>query len=201
MSQAFSSFAKAGRRAALIGFLAASWSGSQSWAVTVIAEGTGPNGNTYVVSALPEANWDAAKADLASGLAGFHLATLTSAEENEYVASLLRESGAFGDFWFGAYQAAPKPETDPAADWRWVTDESWDFTNWSDGEPNDAGGIEDHASMMGGGFWNDEGTAISLISGYIGESSSTPVAPVPLPPMLPAFVLGLIALGALKKRS
>jgi hypothetical protein len=186
-----------------MGFLAAGLAGSHAHAVTVLAEGTGSNGNTYVVVALPEANWAEAEADLASDFEGFHLATLTSADENDFVASLLAksaESGLFGDFWFGAYQTAPKPEIDPAADWRWVTDEAWDFTNWYFGEPNDAGGIEDHASMMSGGFWNDEGTAIGLIAGYIAESSTIPVAPVPLPPMLPAFVLGLAALGVLKRR-
>lgn len=80
-----------------------------------------------------------------------HLVIITSARENAFVASFFTwgTTGA----WIGAYQPTSGPE--PDGGWAWVTDTvPWDYTNWTNGEPNDAGG-EDYAEIYPSGSWND----------------------------------------------
>jgi thiol-disulfide isomerase/thioredoxin len=61
---------------------------------------------------------------------GGHLATATSAEENEF---LYNQFGRDHVCWLGA--------TDEEAEgtWKWVTGEAWDFENWHSGEPSNNG--------------------------------------------------------------
>ena len=44
--------------------------------------------------------------------------------------------------WLGGYQ---DPADTPAADanWNWVTGESWGYTDWYPGNPDDFGGLQD----------------------------------------------------------
>jgi hypothetical protein len=65
-------------------------------------------------------------------------------------------SGSSGP-WLGGYQYPPTQQ--PNANWRWVTGETWSYTNWQTGQPNDSGGkVEDKLQF---GFatlvstWND----------------------------------------------
>jgi hypothetical protein len=54
-----------------------------------------------------------------------------------------RSSDELHRLWLGATQTPNSPN--PAAGWRWVTNEPFIFTNWFDGEPNDCcNGIEDN---------------------------------------------------------
>lgn len=135
---------------------------SQQW--------TAGNGHQYVVVGLNGATWEEAIADLNTLFPSLHLATITSQEEQDFLNGLLSSQGLFGQYWVGGFQDAPKPEVDPAVGWQWVTGEPWGYVNWSAPEPNDAGGIEDHLTTSVSG-WNDEGTAVASVSGYIAESS------------------------------
>jgi hypothetical protein len=91
---------------------------------------------------------------------GAYLATLTSQQEQSFVASLARPAtceGGGGWSWLGAQQPPGLP---PNQGWQWITDEPWIFTNWAPGEPNDFGGLpEDRLSMYLStgniGLWND----------------------------------------------
>jgi len=93
--------------------------------------------------------------------AGGHLATLTSAGEHAFVLAQAQAtagawSGGFGPV-LGGYQ--PVPNGGPAANWTWVTGESWAFEKWIDGEPNDhaecgPGGDERFLAFLVDG-WND----------------------------------------------
>jgi hypothetical protein len=93
-----------------------------------------------------------------------HLATITSAEENEFVTALLedlRAGGCSGDVFIGGLQPEGSPE--PDGDWQWVTGEPWDYARgWS--EP-DEGFFqfleEDKLAMNCFGEWND-----SEVPGY-----------------------------------
>ena len=74
---------------------------------------------------------------------GGHLATISSAEENQFISS-----GVHEDMWIGF--------TDEREEgvWEWVTGEDVEYTNWGSGEPNNSGN-EDYAHMSGYGQWND----------------------------------------------
>ena len=94
--------------------------------------------------------WEEAKAFCEAK--GGHLATISSAQENESAAKLLT-SGETG--WIGA------TDQDNEGTFSWVTGETVSYTNWEQGEPNDYGGNEDYAELLSSGVWNDNsGTAL-----------------------------------------
>ncbi|MCB9763705.1 MAG: VCBS repeat-containing protein [Alphaproteobacteria bacterium] len=59
------------------------------------------------------------------------------------------ESQGVGDAWMGL------SDRDAEGTWAWVSGAGLDFSNWSDGEPNDSGGAEDCGQFRSGGLWND----------------------------------------------
>lgn len=98
-------------------------------------------GHTFKISGAI-LTWDAAKADCENH--GGHLATSTDAGKNKFLVSM-----AGGNvIWLGA--------TDEATEgaWKWITGETWSYTNWNSGEPNDLNG-EDCAELLASGKWND----------------------------------------------
>jgi CSLREA domain-containing protein len=131
---------------------------------------TAGNGHVYVVVELQGRPWEDARTDVATWLPGFHLATVSSEEEQNFLDQELLDPDLTSQFWLGGHQVAPQPETDPTAGWRWVTGEPWLYTHWGPSEPNDAGGMENHLTTSLYYGWNDEGTAISSVGGYIAES-------------------------------
>lgn len=60
---------------------------------------------------------------------GGHLATVTTAEENEFVHTFMIDSG-----YLTAYFGLSDEER--TGDWIWVTGEPFDYTNWDSGEPS-----------------------------------------------------------------
>ena len=60
---------------------------------------------------------------------GGYLATLTSQSENDFVYNNLIAS-ASSYVWLGGTDEGSE------GNWRWVTGEAWQFTNWKSGEPN-----------------------------------------------------------------
>lgn len=126
------------------------------------ADGDVFNGHTYrAVNYGSAITWAQAKA-LAEA-AGGHLATITSAEENEFVYSLLDPSFEPPDHghgaWLGGYQDADA--TSPDEGWHWVTGEAWVFTAWAAPNPEDGGFTqnEDVLEMISAtaqqALWND----------------------------------------------
>ncbi len=134
---------------------------------------TAGNGHAYAIVEFPSETWTSAAADITSTLPGFHLATITSQAEQDFVWGFLQQTTDGGsEWWLGGFQDLEN-ETDPAAGWAWVTDEPWVYTNWAPSEPNNGGAVEDHLALSGA-YWNDEGTAISAVRGYIAEKSNVP---------------------------
>jgi len=135
------------------------------WAVSIVLGVVGTasafNVSDYMLvsfdpfAPIGDKSWDAAR--LGAQALGFdwNLAAITSQAEQEFiVANLLQDKSGF--YWLGGYQD-PLPAA-PAANWTWVTGESWEYTNWNPGEPNDypawEGGAEHYLGMWGAEGWN-----------------------------------------------
>ena len=113
------------------------------------------NGHHYeVVISSDGLDWADARADAESrsldGVPG-HLATITSAEEDHWFQDAFAHVFNAGP-WLGGFQ--PEGSGEPEDDWQWVTGEPFVYTNWGDGEPNDADG-EDCMQYLPGPAWND----------------------------------------------
>ena len=126
------------------------------------------NGHQYAVMLAPSITWDAAAA-AATELPGgnWHLATITSAAEQQFIEGLSLAGRAF---WLGGFQAPGS--ISPASDWSWVTGEALSYLNWAPGEANDyrGPGSEQHLAMwVNSRTWNDEGS-LRNISGFLVES-------------------------------
>lgn len=115
----------------------------------------GPNGHLYQ-RFDDTTTWHDAK-DACDNLGG-HLATITSAEEHDFVYDSLVFDAPDDMVWLGA--------TDEVAEgtWAWVTNEAWDYTHWAGGEPNNCSGIEHYLvyftpydPLGRAGWWNDLG--------------------------------------------
>jgi len=91
--------------------------------------------------------WLDAKAD--AELRGGHLATITSQAEWDLV------FGLFGNSLLSAFLGGTDAGTEGT--WRWVTGEPWEFTRWSPGQPDNAGGTQHYLWLhpSGGLLWDD----------------------------------------------
>jgi hypothetical protein len=85
----------------------------------------------------------AAESSTFLGLNG-HLATITSASENLFITSLLL-SNPQARAWVGGLQY--DNASSPSDLWSWITGESFVFTNWSRGEPNNDGFAESFGNI------------------------------------------------------
>lgn len=143
------------------------------------------DGHTYELIIAPDISWAAAKAaaeaTIVGGKAG-HLATITSAAENDFLFNLIAPPtlAAFpgkSEAWIGGWQPA-------GTTWEWVNGEgpipssgqsTMPYANWHPGEPNNAGG-EDHMTLgryddttSSPRTWNDSDENNGHIGGYLVE--------------------------------
>jgi len=124
------------------------------------------NGHCYEAILAPGLTWDQSKAECEAH--GGHLVTITSAEENTFVFSLVSSDSAFWYLdgfgnglgpWLGGYQPAGSQE--PDGGWRWVTDEPFVYTNWETDQPGNIGAIDQNrlrffkAGGLIGDRWDD----------------------------------------------
>lgn len=94
--------------------------------------------------------WTDAKAYCES--LGGHLATITSQEENTFISTITPNNYYF----IGA------TDKEEEGKWQWVTGESWQYSNWDSGEPNNGltGTSQNYSAILGqsepdGGCWDD----------------------------------------------
>jgi len=103
---------------------------------------------------------------------GGHFVTITDSDEQEFVAGLISQVDY--DCWIGGNQDSQDPGSEPTGGWKWVTGESWSYTNWDTGEPSDGGddeidNQENYALMKTSGYWNDLANVLFFTGGYIVE--------------------------------
>jgi len=104
------------------------------------------NGHSYYRS-TGTAFWSVAKQNCIN--MGGYLVTVTSAAENSFI------FGLWPSGWIGLTDEITEGQ------WRWVTGETYSYTSWNPGEPNNAGN-EDYVQFVGGGKWNDLPNGVSL---------------------------------------
>ncbi len=122
---------------------------------------SGGNGHLYEAVYSGGSTWE--DAQIAAEAAGGYLATITSAEENAFVFSLVHGkpeywNGTSGP-WLGGFQPPGSPE--PAGNWIWITGEPFGYTNWYPGEPtngeNQWGGEDGLIFLEHTPMWADVG--------------------------------------------
>lgn len=141
------------------------------------------NGHTYTLTTVAS-SWTLAEAEAIS--AGGHLVAINDAAEQSY---LISEFG-LSRFWIGLNDVALEGTFD------WSNGDLVTYTNWSGGEPNNAGGNEDYTVMnwTAGGTWNDCPNA-----GCGGHFGIIEVANIPEPSTVLILLSGLMILVGRRK--
>ena len=174
----------------------------------------GGNGHWYEVIAAPAISWNEANAVAQASGGIWHLATITSQAENDFIFPLVDDPA----YWTTAgtgHNLGPFlggfSSCDVCSDWQWVTEEAWSYTNWVSGQPVPDGTFL-HFIKLGAPYipadtWNDL-IPFFRMNAYVVESSADspepliPPSGVPLPPAIYLFgaaLLGLIRIAKLKK--
>lgn len=104
------------------------------------------NGHSYYRS-TGGATWTTARTNCVN--MGGHLVTITTSGEQSFI------YGLWPSGWIGL--------TDEVTEgtWRWATGETYSYTNWNSGEPNNSGN-EDYVQFVSNGRWNDLNNSSSL---------------------------------------
>ena len=117
----------------------------------------GGNGHWYV-AVEGVTSWT--DAESAAEAAGGYLATLVSPAENQFVYENLASDPSLWSFWTEgghgpAIGGVRIDRNNPDSDFKWLTDETWSWTNWIPGGPrgfDNAGNIQPYVH-----FYNDQG--------------------------------------------
>ena len=150
------------------------------------------NGHYYEAVRAPE-GITRDDAGLAAIAKGGYLVAISSAEENDFVYSLVNDlswftaPSMFGDRlgpWLGGIRTA--------AGWQWTTGEPFTYTNWKSGQPDGYAGsyqyLQFYNGADAGSTWGDHpGGPISgfeLPRGYVIEYNTAPATVVPSPARL-----------------
>ncbi len=120
------------------------------------------NGHYYKIY-YEKLDWDIARQECIN--LGGHLATITDEAEQKFIDEL--NSGS-KQLWIGGFLVDNQ--------WRWVTEEAFEYTNWGEGEPNNSSNmIPDETNVaVWPSDWNDLNNASREQSGYICEWDGIP---------------------------
>jgi hypothetical protein len=138
-------------------------------AVSIVAQApanSAPLSNKRYEVVDQSTSWTKAKAEAEKR--GGYLAVITSAQEQETIANMVKMTGTKRGYWLGGYCERDRI-------WKWVNNEPMNYTNWAPGEPNNAnGGQQNKMAMMRIpyppqkiGQWDDENN--NVMYGFIIE--------------------------------
>ncbi|MCI6189283.1 MAG: GBS Bsp-like repeat-containing protein, partial [Clostridium sp.] len=102
------------------------------------------NGNIYAAFRKP-LKWHEAK-EICEQMGG-HLMTITESWEQDIAKDFSNKYGS--NLYIGA------TDEEEEGNWKWVTGENFDYTQWAVGEPNNDGNGEDYLGLFQNGLWND----------------------------------------------
>lgn len=144
------------------------------FALTQWAVAAGGNDHFYQVFSQTEfIRWSDAS-NIAQSRGGY-LATITGADENDFLTSLTQTPGGALESWIGLTDALVE------GDFQWVTGEPVTFTNWAFGEPNDDPRFdgEDFAIINPppepSGTWNDLPNDPRRVTAWVVEWDQRPI--------------------------
>lgn len=193
--------------AALLGFSAIAMALPTEWKVA-----DGGNGHFYEAVSAPFLSWGDANAQAQAK--GGYLVTLGSAQEDAFVYSLVQSAGLVSSWVSSGQPGIPDGYPGGAwiglqkigADWKWVTGETFSYSNWFAGQPD---GIADPDLAAGyhtwgtGGTWHDSGTPFTTGSGVFGHYKGFVVESVPEPgTALTLFgIIGLLGLRRARRQA
>lgn len=102
---------------------------------------------------------------------GAHLATITTSAEHDFVTANFLSRYV----WLGGSDAAAE------GTWTWITGETWSYSNWGSGEPNNGYGRGEHylstTPLDGGIKWNDLDNSPGVVVPLCEWDSQVVVAP------------------------
>jgi hypothetical protein len=94
---------------------------------------------------------------------GGYLATVTSADEQDFINANIDSSGDLFVF-LGAVQ--PDGAAEPDGGWMWLNGEPWTYANWGPGEPNNVTTYgNENTLQMHNGVWNDNVDTLDDLGG------------------------------------
>ena len=145
------------------------------------------SGHAYYLLAAD--TWTASEA--AARSLGGHLVTINSADENQWVADTFFPLTAvpYASLWIGLNDAASEGQ------FVWASGEPVTFTYWYPGEPNDAGGREDYATIRHPSeappvlSWNDLSDTSGLENPQFPVFGVVELSPPPMLKIYPAIEL------------
>ncbi len=109
-----------------------------------------------------------------------HLATITDSAEDAFIFNtfVLPAPSDQKVSWLGGFQ--PIGSTEPSGGWQWVTGETWSYTNWGAGEPNNAGFLgEGGLEYRTDSKWNDANRLFETNKAYVIEYDVPSTVPEP----------------------